>query len=161
MSGAIHFGFPPFPDLMQLDLTGPAEVFSAAPEAAVHLIWQTLDPVSTGAGWEMLPTTTFAKCPQLDVICVSSGRRQIDVMDDAEALDFLRCQTSAARYVTSVCTGSLVLGAAGLCADIAQRVIGGHATSWRYLVRYRTPHGLRKTATVSPAAVSLRGPISA
>ena len=61
-----------------------------------------------------MPTTTFADCPKLDVICVPGGGGQVALMTDEETLDFLRKQAATARYVTSVCTGSLVLGAAGL-----------------------------------------------
>src|SRR5260221_6969803 len=62
----------------------------------------------------MLPTTTIAACPKLDVICVPGGLGQVALMQDAEVLDFLRNQAETCRFVTSVCTGSLVLGAAGL-----------------------------------------------
>ncbi len=114
MSAPLHFGFILFPNLTQLDLTGPAEVFGMVPDAVVHLIWKTPESVATLTGWKFLPTTTFAACPQLDVVCVPGGPGQIDLMDDVEVLDFLRRQAEAAQYVTSVCTGSLVLGAAGL-----------------------------------------------
>ena len=80
----------------------------------MHMIWKTLDPVPTDAGFSIVPTTTFADCPQLDVICVPGGGGQVALMTDDETLDFLRKQAATARYVTSVCTGSLVLGAAGL-----------------------------------------------
>jgi cyclohexyl-isocyanide hydratase len=62
----------------------------------------------------VLPTTTCADCPQLDVICVPGGPGQIDLMEDREIIDFVRRQGERARFVTSVCTGALVLGAAGL-----------------------------------------------
>jgi cyclohexyl-isocyanide hydratase len=62
----------------------------------------------------LTPTITFADCPQLDVICVPGGFGTDDMVNDEEMLDFLRRQAEGARYVTSVCTGSLVLGAAGL-----------------------------------------------
>ena len=68
----------------------------------------------TDAGFSIVPTTTFADCPPLDVICVPGGGGQVELMADRETLDFLRKQAATARYVTSVCTGSLVLGAAGL-----------------------------------------------
>ena len=80
----------------------------------MHMIWKTRDPVPTDAGFSIVPTTTFADCPQLDVICVPGGGGQVALMTDPETLDFLRQQAATARYVTSVCTGSLVLGAAGL-----------------------------------------------
>ncbi len=62
----------------------------------------------------LTPTTTFADCPQLDVICVPGGVGTDDMINDEEMLAFLRKQAEGAKYVTSVCTGSLVLGAAGL-----------------------------------------------
>ncbi len=114
MSETIHFGFLLFPDITQLDLTGPAEVFGSAPGAQIHLIWKSLSPVPTSAGWKIVPTTSIETCPQLDVICVPGGPGQIALMDDAPVLAFLHRQAERAHFVTSVCTGSLVLGAAGL-----------------------------------------------
>lgn len=114
MTVSLHIGLLLFPRVTQLDLTGPAEVFGNVPNSEIHLIWKSMAPVATGKGWKILPTTTFNNCPQLDVICVPGGSGQIALMDDGETLDFLRKQASNARYVTSVCTGSLILGAAGL-----------------------------------------------
>ena len=103
-----------FPDLTQLDLTGPYEVFTKFPDTDVHLVWKTLDPVTAAGGMRLLPTTAFADCPRLDLICVPGGAGMNPLLNDAETLDFVRRQAGGARYVTSVCTGSLVLGAAGL-----------------------------------------------
>ena len=103
-----------FPNLTQLDLTGPYEVFSKFPDTDVHLLWKTLDPVTAGGGMRLLPTATFTACPPLDLICVPGGAGMNPLLNDEETLDFVRRQASGARYVTSVCTGSLVLGAAGL-----------------------------------------------
>jgi cyclohexyl-isocyanide hydratase len=103
-----------FPDITQLDLTGPYEVFIKFPDAKVHLVWKTLGPVTAGGGMQILPTTTFADCPPLDLICVPGGAGMNPLLNDAETLDFIRRQAEGARYVTSVCTGALVLGAAGL-----------------------------------------------
>lgn len=114
MADTKHFGFVLFPNVTQLDLTGPAEVFGMAPGAKIHMVWKTTEPVATSAGWKIVPTTTFADCPPLDVLCVPGGNGQTDIMDDTEVLEFLRRQGEAAEYVTSVCTGSLALGAAGL-----------------------------------------------
>ena len=110
----IRIGLLLFPDLTQLDLTGPYEVFTRFPDADIHLLWKTLDPVTAGGGMRLLPTTTFAGCPQLDLVCVPGGAGMNALLNDAETLDFVRRQALGARYVTSVCTGSLVLGAAGL-----------------------------------------------
>ena len=62
----------------------------------------------------LTPTVTFADCPQLDVICIPGGFGTDALLNDEETLDFVRKQASGAKFVTSVCTGSLVLGAAGL-----------------------------------------------
>ena len=103
-----------FPDITQLDLAGPYEVFTKFPDTDVHLLWKTLDPVTAAGGMRLLPTMTFADCPQLDLICVPGGAGMNPLLNDVETLDFVRRQAEGARYVTSVCTGSLVLGAAGL-----------------------------------------------
>ena len=114
MAEPIQIGILLYPNVTQLDATGPAQVLSRVPGAKLHMIWKTRDPVPTDAGFSIVPTTTFADCPQLDVVCVPGGGGQVEVMVDAEALAFLRKQAEKARYVTSVCTGSLILGAAGL-----------------------------------------------
>ena len=110
----MHIGLLLFPRLTQLDLTGPFEVFANTPGATVHLVWKTTDPVTAITGMKIQPDTSFADCPQLDVICVPGGSGVAELMEDPEVLDFLRRQAAGARYVTSVCTGALVLGAAGL-----------------------------------------------
>src|SRR5882724_3928697 len=109
-----HIGLLLFPDITQLDMTGPYEVFIKFPDAQVHLIWKTREPVTAGGGMQITPTTSFAECPQLDLICVPGGAGMNPLLNDAETLDFIRRQARGARYVTSVCTGALVLGAAGL-----------------------------------------------
>ncbi len=109
-----HIGLLVFPDITQLDMTGPYEVFIKFPDAKVHLIWKSLQPVTAGGGMQLVPTVTFAECPQLDLICVPGGAGMNALLNDAETLDFIRRQAKGARYVTSVCTGALVLGAAGL-----------------------------------------------
>jgi len=111
---SLSIGLLLFPKLTQLDLTGPYEVLVRAPDSQVHLIWKTRDPVVSDRGMAILPTATFADCPPLDLICVPGGPGQIDLMEDAETLAFLRKVAPGCRWVTSVCTGSLVLGAAGL-----------------------------------------------
>jgi len=103
-----------FPRLTQLDLTGPFEVLARLPNADVHLVWKSLHPITSDVGLQMLPTKTFADCPDLDVICIPGGPGMNDLLNDEEVLSFVRRQGATARYVTSVCTGALVLGAAGL-----------------------------------------------
>jgi cyclohexyl-isocyanide hydratase len=112
-----RIGFLLFPNITQLDLTGPYEVLSKLPGAKIHLIWKTLDPVKAVGGMSIVPDTTLENSPQLDLICVPGGPGMSALMVDDEILDFLRKQAAGARYVTSVCTGSLLLGAAGLLKD--------------------------------------------
>jgi len=114
MSTPLQIGLLVFPKVTQLDLTGPLQVFSSVPGAKVHLIWKRIEPVATDSVMVLTPTVSFADCPQLDVICVPGGFGTDDMINDEEMLDFLRRQAVSAKYVTSVCTGSLVLGAAGL-----------------------------------------------
>ena len=103
-----------FENLTQLDLTGPYEVFARLPETRVLLVAKSREPVRSDRGLALVPTTTLVDCPQLDLVCVPGGPGQLALMDDAPVLDFLCRQAAGARYVTSVCTGALVLGAAGL-----------------------------------------------
>jgi cyclohexyl-isocyanide hydratase len=103
-----------FPRLTQLDMTGPYEVLARVPNTKVHLVAHSMAAVKTDRGMEILPTTTFASCPQLDLVMVPGGPGQQDLMEDEVVLEFLRRQARGAKYITSVCTGSLVLGAAGL-----------------------------------------------
>ncbi len=108
-------GFLLFPDLTQLDLTGPYEVLARLPDAEVHLIARNADPVRTEHGLTILPTTTYATAPNFDLVCVPGGSLGVNaLLRDDETLDFLRKASTRTRYMTSVCTGSLVLGAAGL-----------------------------------------------
>jgi len=86
----MHLGMLLFPQLTQLDLTGPFEVFHRIPDAKVHLVWKDLEPVRAESGLAMLPTTTFADCPPLDVVMVPGGFGQIALMTDEVILDWLR-----------------------------------------------------------------------
>ena len=110
----IHIGLLLFPKITQLDMTGPLQVLVRVPGAKVHILWKRIEPVMSDTGLALLPNMTFEACPQLDVICVPGGGGQVDLMDDAEVLAFVRRQGLQAKYVTSVCTGAFVLGAAGL-----------------------------------------------
>lgn len=110
----MKIGFLVFPQVTQLDLTGPYEVLSMMPGAQMHLVWKSREPVIGSGALVLTPTTTFAQCPPLDLVCVPGGSGMNALLNDAETLNFLRTQARTARYVTSVCTGALVLGAAGL-----------------------------------------------
>jgi cyclohexyl-isocyanide hydratase len=110
----LQIGILVFPRVQQLDLTGPYEVFASMPAANVHLIWKDRSAITSATGLVLAPTMTFAECPALDVLCIPGGGGVNALMEDAEVLGFVRAQAAQARYVTSVCSGSLVLGAAGL-----------------------------------------------
>ncbi len=119
-------GFLLFPRLTQLDLTGPYEVLSRMPGAETHLVAKSLEPVRSDRGLSLLPTTTFATCPLLDLLCVPGGPGVNDTLGDGELLGFVRRMARTAQFVTSVCTGSLTLGAAGL---LRGRVVACHWAS--------------------------------
>jgi len=110
----LHIGLLVFPGVQQLDLTGPHDVLASVPDAAVHLVWKSREPVASSSGLALAPTCTFDDCPPLDVICVPGGIGINDLLLDAETIAFVQQRAAAARYVTSVCTGALVLGVAGL-----------------------------------------------
>ncbi len=110
----LQIGLLVFPRVQQLDLTGPYEVFGHLPDAKVHLVWKAREPVVSSTGMTLMPDTTFADCPALDVLCVPGGAGIGALMEDDETLAFIRQQAEGARFVTSVCTGALVLGATGL-----------------------------------------------
>jgi cyclohexyl-isocyanide hydratase len=114
MSRPLNIGFLLYPYLTQLDLTGPAQVFAAASNTKIHLAWKDLAPVQSDAGIQLIPTTTLDACPSLDVLCVPGGPGQGKWMQDAQVLRWLSSQGQSAAWVTSVCSGSLLLGAAGL-----------------------------------------------
>ena len=114
MASQRRIGMLIFPRLTQLDMTGPYEVLARLPNTVVDLVARTRDPVTTDRGMQILPTVTYADCSPLDVVMVPGGPGQQDLMEDEAALEFLRKVAASAKYVTSVCTGSLVLGAAGL-----------------------------------------------
>jgi cyclohexyl-isocyanide hydratase len=110
----IEIGLLVFPRVQQLDLTGPYEIFASLSETKVHLVAKARAPITSATGLILTPTVSFADCPALDVLCVPGGAGVNALMEDAETLAFIRRQAAGARYVTSVCTGALVLGAAGL-----------------------------------------------
>ena len=103
-----------YPGLTQLDLTGPYEVLGRAPDTTLHLAWKSVELVRSDSGLGLMPTTSFEDCPRADVLFVPGGAGQIALMSDETFLGFLRRQAETATWVTAVCTGSLLLGAAGL-----------------------------------------------
>jgi cyclohexyl-isocyanide hydratase len=122
MPAPIHIGLLLFPNLTQLDATGPYEVFARIPGARIHLAAKAATPVASDQGLAIVPTATLDDTPPLDVVCVPGGVGVNTLLEDDEVLAFLRRQAEGARFVTSVCTGALALGAAGLLR-------GYHATT--------------------------------
>jgi cyclohexyl-isocyanide hydratase len=106
-----RIGFVLFPRLTQLDLTGPYEVFGRLPDAQILLVGRE---ARSDTGLRLQPDTSYDAAPQLDVLCVPGGPGVNGAMEDEALLQFLRDQAQEAAWVTSVCTGALVLGAAGL-----------------------------------------------
>ncbi len=109
-----NVGFVIFPQLTQLDFTGPLQVLARLPQSSMHIVAKSEAPVPSDCGLRLLPTNTFATCPDLDLICIPGGFGVREAIDDRETIDFVRRQARQAKYVTSVCTGAFVLGAAGL-----------------------------------------------
>lgn len=103
-----------FDQLTQLDLTGPHEVLARLPGATVQLVARTRDPVRSETGLAILPTATFADVPRADVLFVPGGWGQVAAGEDAATVDWLRAVGATATWVTSACTGALLLGIAGL-----------------------------------------------
>jgi len=119
-------GFVIFPDITQLDFTGPFEVLSRLgtppsmskpsrfSRVTTHVVAKTMEPVLSDRGLWFLPTCTFESCPPLDLICIPGGGGVASAIADAETVAFVRHQAAGAGFVTSVCMGAFVLGAAGL-----------------------------------------------
>ncbi|SHJ06178.1 cyclohexyl-isocyanide hydratase [Aureimonas altamirensis DSM 21988] len=110
----LRFGLLCFPGVQQLDLTGPYEVFASATGSTVHLIWKDLQPVRSATGLMLTPDTLLSEAPDFDVLCIPGGGGVNALLTDETVLAFIRDKAAKARFVTSVCTGALVLGKAGL-----------------------------------------------
>jgi cyclohexyl-isocyanide hydratase len=134
-----NIGFVIYPDITQLDFTGPFEVLSRLgtppsisvpsrfPESRTHVVAKTMAPVSSDRGLRIMPTCTFENSPPLDLICVPGGAGIVTAIADGETVDFVRRQGEQAKYITSVCVGAFLLGAAGF--------LNGRraATHWAYV----------------------------
>lgn len=119
-----------FPDFTQLDLTGPYEVFHRLPDSVVHLVAADAEPVESEGGLAIVATTTFAEMPGCDVIFVPGGPGVNAAMLDEELIAFIHRHGQHASFVTSACTGALLLGAAGLLAGFEAAT---HWASMEYL----------------------------
>ena len=110
----MHFGIIAFQNLTQLDLTAPLEVFSRFPNTKISIIAETLDPIVSEKGFRFLPDTTFETSESVDVIFVPGGPGISDAMENEGLMAFLKKQAQHAQYITSICTGALILASAGL-----------------------------------------------
>ena len=110
----MQIGFILFPNVTQLDFTGPLQVLHRMPGATTSIIAKTPESVPSDCGLGLMPTHTFETAPKLDMVCVPGGFGVVDALQDPETMDFVREAGSGAEYVTSVCTGALILGGAGL-----------------------------------------------
>src|SRR6266481_8836967 len=110
-----NVGFVIFPNLTQLDFTGPQQVLARLPQSAMHIVAKSAAPVPSDSGLGLVPTHIFENCPRLDLICIPGGSSGVvEAISDRDTIEFVRRQAGTAKYVTSVCTGAFVLGVAGL-----------------------------------------------
>lgn len=105
-----------YPGMTIMDLIGPQSMFGSLMGATIHLVSKTLDPVTSDAGVTLLPTATFDTCPRDVTVLFSPGGMDgtLAAAADPQTLNFMADRGSRAKYVTSVCSGSLILGASGL-----------------------------------------------
>lgn len=123
----MDIGFLLYPEVTALDAIGPYEVMARVPGARVQFVAERAGPVAGQHGVVIAAHRSFMDCPPLDVLCVPGGHGQTALMEDGLTLAFLRQQAEHARWVTAVCTGSLLLGAAGLLRGYRA------TTHWRYM----------------------------
>lgn len=114
MIDPFHVGILLFPNLTLQDAIGPYQAFARTPGFTVHMIARTMEPVPDQHGLQILPTTDFQSAPKLDLLCVPGGYGEADAYEDPATLEYVRKVAGEAQFLTSVCTGSLILGAAGL-----------------------------------------------
>ncbi len=107
-----------YPGFTALDLVGPHYFFASMMGATVHLVTNgpDLSPVASDLGLTISPTVTMADCPSDLTILFTGGGLQgtLNAMKDTATIDFMADRAARAKYITSVCTGSLILGQAGL-----------------------------------------------
>ena len=113
-SESLSVTFVLFPNVTQLDFTGPLQVLSRLPGAEVQIAARTMDPIPTDATLTLNPTHTFANCPPTDLLCIPGGFGVDQAIMDEELMAFVLREGKRAKYVTSVCTGAFILGVAGL-----------------------------------------------
>ena len=103
-----------FDNVTQLDFSGPVQFLSRLPGAKTHVVSKHGKAVTTDCGFSILPTASFADCPQADIICVPGGHGVREAIADDAIVDFVQTHAEGATWITSVCTGAFILGAAGL-----------------------------------------------
>ena len=160
-------GFVIYPGITQLDFTGPFEVLSRLstppsasvpsrfPQSRTHVV-ATLQPVASDRGLNILPSCTFDSSPSLNLICVPGGAGVVDALADLENVEFIRRQGAHAQFVTSVCIGAFLLGAAGLLRGVGPRRIGPSSTCCPWSVPVTKKGASCATATSSLREASLR-----
>jgi len=124
---ALQIGMLLFPRLTQLDFTGPQEVLARIPGAQVHHVAKTRDPVTAETGLTLVPSATFAEVPRVDLLFVPGGVGQIEAAEDAPTMQWIHDAGEHARWITSACTGALLLGCAGLLQGYRA------ATHWAFM----------------------------
>ena len=142
-----------FPALDQADFTGPFEVLSRLPNSTFHVLAKTRQPVRDARGLILTPEKTLAESPPLDVLLVPGGGGVNALMEDEVILKFVREQAARAKMVFSVCTGALVLGAAGL-------LIGRKATThWasHHLLKYLRAIPVQQRVVIDGNVVTAAG----
>ena len=144
----LHIGLLLFPGVTALDFIGPAQVLATRPNTQLHHVWKDTTPVMSDVGLRLTPTTTLADCPPLDVLVVPGGPGQMPLMTDAPLLQWIATQGRGARRVASACSGSLLLGAAGL--------LQGRRAACHWAFRELLP---RFGATPDTARVVVDGPL--
>jgi len=111
---AFHIGMLIYPGMTNLDFAGPFEVLSRGPNTVVHVLAKSMTPVRTDVGGLILPTGTLSDAPRLDMLFIGGGPGVNALMSDETTLRFLSTRAQQAQWISSVCTGALALGAAGL-----------------------------------------------
>ncbi len=109
-----RIGFLLFPDMTQLDMTGPHQIFALMPGAEIHLIAKSNDPVKSAEALVFQPNCTYMDAPACDILVIPGGPGINELLTDEATLDFVRWQAAGAKHMASVCTGALLLGAVGL-----------------------------------------------
>ncbi|TGN41167.1 DJ-1/PfpI family protein [Marinobacter confluentis] len=123
---AFNIVIPVFPGVTQLDFTGPAQMFAYVPDAKTCVVAESSDTIQTDSGFGVVPGYDFENCPQADLICIPGGPGVFEAINNQALIAFVSHQCDSAQYLTSVCTGAFILGAAG-------RLKGKKATThWGY-----------------------------